>query len=189
MGRFVIALAAALVVSGLGMFAPTSAVADDFGTCSSTTGCRADDANMDCCTPYAWDPTVWGAPFVAAMMNLDSQTDMYDTYMAPCTSQTDIGGYLDTSPEYPNGIGATTRGLFLCTKKVASNSTTCDQGSLVVNTSLLTSYEQRQKTFCHEIGHAAGLTHGSTYGGCMVSGSSTNVTYSAHHVAHINANY
>ena len=79
MGRFVIALAAALVVSGLGMFAPTSAVADDFGTCSSTTGCRADDANMDYCTPYAWDPTVWGAPFVAAMMNLDSQTDMYKT--------------------------------------------------------------------------------------------------------------
>lgn len=103
MGRFVIALAAALVVSGLGMFAPTSAVADDFGTCSSTTGCRADDANMDYHTPYAWDPTVWGAPFVAAMMNLDSQTDMYDTYMAPCTSQTDIGGYLDTSPEYPMG--------------------------------------------------------------------------------------
>lgn len=177
------------VAAGMTIAPGGQAEADDFGTCSSTTGCRADDANMDYCTPYPWPVADWGTPFGDAMANLDAQTDMYRTYSNPCGPQTDIGGYLNTSPERPSGLGSTTRGVWICTKRVAGRTNTCDQGSMVINTALLPDYYQRRKTMCHEIGHAAGLTHTSTYGGCMVSGSSTNVHYSSHHVSHINAAY
>lgn len=179
----------AAVAAGMTIAPGGQAEADDFGTCSSTTGCRADDANMDYCTPYPWPVADWGTPFGDAMANLDAQTDMYRTYSNPCGPQTDIGGYLNTSPERPSGLGSTTRGVWICTKRVAGRTNTCDQGSMVINTALLPDYYQRRKTMCHEIGHAAGLTHTSTYGGCMVSGSSTNVHYSSHHVSHINAAY
>ncbi len=187
--RFSQIILIAAIAAGFTLVSVPDAKADDFGTCSSTTGCRADDANMDYCTPYPWPVADWGTPFGDAMANLDAQTDMYRTYANPCGPQTDIGGYLNTSPERPDGLGSTTRGVWICTKKVAGKPTTCDQGSMVINTSLLPNYAQRRKTMCHEIGHAAGLTHTSTYGGCMVSGSSTNITYSSHHVAHINAAY
>ena len=181
-------LLAGLISCGLVIVATPPASADDFGFCTAATGCRADDANEDYCTPYGW-PSPWGTIFTDAMKNLDSQTDMYRTYSSTCNGHTDIGGYLNTSPEYPSGIGSTTRGLLLCTKKVSGKVYTCDQASLVLNTSLLPDYTQRRKTLCHEIGHAVGLTHGSTYGGCMVSGTSSNITYATHHVNHINAAY
>ncbi|MFE7846768.1 hypothetical protein ACFUTX_16400 [Microbacterium sp. NPDC057407] len=150
--------------------------------------CFADDANMDYCTPSTY-PAAYGNIFVAAMANLDSQTQMYDTYQPTCGTQTDIGGYLNTSPEV-NLTGTAIRGIALCTKPLGGwGSTRCDQGSLVINTSLV-SGTQARKTLCHEIGHFTGLYHysGTSYS-CMVSGSSTTITYSPSEVSLINAKY
>lgn len=162
--------------------------ADAFGTCS-TAPCKADDANMDYCTVNAW-PISYGHPFGDAMVNLDAQTDMYDTYQATCGSQTDIGAYFNSSPEIPP-LQPGTYGAWQCTKRLASNSSICDQGSLVINTSMANTAGQIRKTLCHEVGHAAGLMHGTSavVSGCMISGQGTWSTYSAHHVAHINSAY
>lgn len=178
--------AAVIVGSGAVFLQAADSYADPFGTCTADTGCRADDATMDFCTPYPW-PLAWGNPFGYAMQTLDSQTDMVDVYRPTCIPHTDIGGYLNSSPEFPSGLGPGVRGVWACTAKLSAY--VCDRGSLVLNTALLGDPAQRRKTLCHEIGHAAGLSHGSTYGGCMVSGSSTASTYSSHHVAHINAAY
>ena len=82
------------------------------------------------------------------------------------------------------------RGRYSCTKPLNGyGGGVCDQASVYVNTQLLSTYGQRRKTFCHEVGHSVGLHHGTGVGGCMVSGSSTASTYAAHHVIHINAAY
>ncbi|PJJ61713.1 zinc-dependent metalloprotease family protein [Compostimonas suwonensis] len=190
MKRFIVSVFALATFTLISVVAPTSeAHADSFtGSCANNSSiCRADDANMDFCTPVPW-PLEWGSPFTDAMINLDAQTDMYDTYQSVCGPQTDLGGYLNTSPEWT--LGSSTRGLYSCTKPIGSyGSGVCDQASVLVNTSLLPNYAQRKKTFCHEIGHAAGLYHDTGIGGCMVSGSSTATSYAAHHVAHINSAY
>ncbi|MFT4136812.1 hypothetical protein [Microbacterium sp.] len=122
------------------------------------------------------------------MINLDSQTDMYDTYQSACGPQTDLGGYIDSSPEKAS-MGSL-RGIWICTKPLDGwDSGICDQGSIIVNSALLTDYTQRRKTFCHEIGHSVGLWHGTGYGGCMVSGTSSNTAYASHHVWHINTRF
>ncbi|WP_133163761.1 hypothetical protein [Cryobacterium zongtaii] len=170
----------------------TSASADYFGTnCpDGNTPCRADDANMDFCTPHAWSST-WGNPFTDAMANLDLQTVMYDTYQPVCGPQTDIGGYLNSG----DGIvlNSSTRGRYACTKPLYGwGWGKCDQASIYVNTYLLTSYELRRKTFCHEVGHAIGLYHGNDAGnGCMVTTSGATFSfYTSHQVNdHINPEY
>jgi hypothetical protein len=53
---------------------------------------------MDYCTPYAW-PLFYGNTFTDAMIDWDSQTDPWRYYSASCDPHTDIGGYLNSSPE------------------------------------------------------------------------------------------
>lgn len=170
------------------------------GTCAedpnrrgtNKTICYADDANMDFCTPKPW-PTVYGNQLMSAMATLDSQTDMYDTYRATCTGQTDIGGSLNASKEI-SLVGTDYRGIALCTKPIGGwGKGVCDQGSLVVNTGLTGSGAQFRKTVCHEVGHFAGLHHYSAPGAiaasCMVSGSSTINSYSPAERSAINGRY
>lgn len=150
--------------------------------------CYADDANMDYCTPYPWPASTYGNRFGNAMVNLDSQTDMYDTYQATCGPQTDIGGYLNSSPEIT--LSPSVRGIALCTKPLNGwGSTRCDQGSMVINANIV-SGAQASKTMCHEIGHFTGLWHysGTAYS-CMVSGSSTLTSYNSTEVSMINGKY
>lgn len=155
-------------------------------------GYRADDLNQDYCTTLAW-PTEWGYPFVDAMVNLDSQTEMYDTYSASCGSQTDLRGIRSTDAFLGFGV----RGSYQCTKFITANYR-CDQGELRVNIDVLTDYTQRRKTFCHEIGHSVGLAHYTSAGSgvvlgenndCMKSGKVESnlwwIEYSDHHQWHI----
>lgn len=99
-----------IFVAALVMVLPVSASADGYGsvdaggdltTCRTSdpwTICFPDDANVDFCTPYPWDPSI-GNLLMSAMANLDAQTDAYDTYASVCGPHTDIGAHLNSSPE------------------------------------------------------------------------------------------
>ncbi len=154
--------------------------------------CAGDDKNFDYCTPYGW-PAYVGNQLGAAMAYLDDVTVLVDTYAPTCGTQTDIGGYLDGSPEY-NLRGTTIRGAAVCTKPMHYwGSGTSDQGSMIIHSSLIGTGSQFRKTLCHEIGHFVGLRHYSAPGAiaasCLVTGSSTRSTYSSDEIASINRVY
>lgn len=154
--------------------------------------CAGDDKNFDYCTPYGW-PAYVGNQFGAAMAYLDNVTVLVDTYAPTCGTQTDIGGYLDGSPEY-NLRGTNIRGAAVCTKPMHYwGSGTCDQGSMIIHSSLVGTGSQFRKTLCHEIGHFVGLRHydapGAIAASCLVSGPSTISTYSSDEIASVNRVY
>lgn len=171
-----LALAAALIVP-----AP-SALADAYGTGGADTGYLPDSADQTWCT-YPSLVDAWYTPIKDSLNNLDSQTDMTDTYVSGCGPYTDAIFSLSNS----SSMGAGVRGSTQCTAFTGGGR--CETAQIKLNTQLLTDYTQRRKTACHELGHSVGLSHGSTYGGCMVSGVSSNSTYSSHHVSHINATF
>jgi hypothetical protein len=157
-------------------------------------GYRADNAGQDYCTIVPW-PLDWGTPFVDAMISLDNHTDMYDVYASSCGSQTDV------HPELMNNIYMPgIRGSYECITFVSGS--VCDTGRLRMNVDVLTDYTQREKTFCHEIGHSVGLQHYTSSGNgvvarenndCMKSGTVAGdllwIEYSQHHRDHINQAY
>lgn len=133
------------------------------------------------------------------MGNLDAQTVLYDTYRSTCTPSTDLGGHL-SGQSGEMVLENDVLGAYICTKRVAGTSATCNQASIIFQPystyfdNVPANATQREtawrNTLCHEIGHGVGLRHGSTYGGCMNSGIYTsNLVYSSHHVSHINAYY
>ncbi|CAN5325743.1 hypothetical protein BH09ACT5_BH09ACT5_08330 [soil metagenome] len=175
------------------MLAP-SASADPFGGGGETMGYLADNAGQDYCTIVPW-PMDWGSPFVDAMVNLDNQTDMFDTYSA-CGSQTDLRGEF-----YNNSFFPGTRGYYQCLTYVTVGSV-CDTGRVALNVDELHDYTQRRKTLCHEIGHSVGLQHYTSSGTGVVAGENNDcmkngpvsgevwwVEYSQHHRDHINIAY
>ncbi|MFT4260416.1 hypothetical protein [Microbacterium sp.] len=153
---------------------------------------------MDYCTVEPWDPVI-GQRFGEAMVNLDNQTDLYDTYMNPCGTQTDLGGHINGNTGEVE-LSDSILGQYICTKKLSKNAR-CDQASLIFN--IGSSWLQastwgwnatqlanaRRNVLCHEIGHAVGLYHNTGVGGCMTSGvpSIAILNYPQHHVGHINA--
>lgn len=176
-------VAAFLLAASGAVVAPAQpAYADTFGTGSDGSGFRADGAQHTWCTTLSWNDSWWN-PANAAVQNLDGQTDMYDTYYSLCNASIDAQFHISNSA----AMGSTVRGAYVCVLKASTY--VCNGARLLLNENLLTSATARQKTACHELGHSAGLSHNGSYGGCMVSGASSNRTYSAHHVAHINAAY
>ena len=130
------------------------------------------------------------------MVNLDNQTDMFDTYMNPCGPQTDLHGVSGSNASMPG-----TRGSYECLTFVV-NLAVCDTGRLRVNVDLLLDYTQRRKTFCHEVGHSVGLQHYTSAGTGVVPGENNDcvkngtvsgeiwwIEYSQHHRDHINSAY
>ena len=171
-----------------------AAFADNFAGGPPNAGYRADNPGHDYCTIAAW-PLDWGTPFVDAMISLDNQTDMYDTYSSSCGSQTDVQGERSSNAYMP-GI----RGSYMCLTFVAAG--VCDTARLQMNVDLLTDYTQRRKTFCHEVGHSVGLEHYTSAGSRVVAGENNDCMkngtvsgelwwkeYSQHHRDHINQAY
>lgn len=162
-------LGSAVMLLGLTIVPTQAASADVFGGCfvyqNWTTNCLADDANHGFCTPNPWR-SAWGDTFVAAMWQLDAQTDMSDTFFSACVAHVDVGGYINRSPEIdplPSGY----LGMQLCTLGILGSPQVCDQSSIIISGPLLTDASHRRKTLCHEVGHSVGLIHNSGFGGCM----------------------
>lgn len=140
MKKFLALLASAVMLLALAIIPTTAASADVLDPCyyvaaTTQTNCLADDANHGYCTPNPW-PSAWGDTFVAAMWQLDQQTDMYDTYFSSGVSHVDVGGYINSSPEILNGLSSAYRGMQLCTLRIAGSSTVCDQSSIIVSSTL-----------------------------------------------------
>ena len=162
-----------------------SSFADDFGLGNSDTGNRADNGWHDYCTSLSY-PATWTTPIDDAMRYLDSSTVMTTFSQATCANWTDAQFRVLSNAE----MGSQTRGATQCMdNQLDPISHICGGASIFLKSSLLTSYGQRRKTICHEVGHSVGLTHSLTTTDCMISGSSTVDWYGTHHLAHINATY
>lgn len=176
----VTALAVTMLVSAGGT---TRAAADPFGVGPPDAGWFADNSTHTWCT-FGSFVSAWHNPIRDSLINLDSQTDVSDSYVSVCTSDTDAQFNLSSSSQ----MGSNTLGSYSCLVNPTSTNR-CGAARIRLNTDLLTDYHYRRKTSCHEVGHSVGLQHGPTYGGCMVSGYANYSTYSSHHVNHINSKY
>jgi len=169
-----ICLALATSISG--------ALADPFGTNGPNTGPFADNSLHNYCFVGTME-SYWVNPLTLAMTNLDNQSQMTIGTQYSCNSDADI-----RFSKVDSSILLGILGSYRCTSWTQVYGV-CAGSSIQLNSDLLTSTSFRQKTACHEIGHSVGLTHGASYGGCMISGFSTINFYSSHHISHINSHY
>lgn len=186
-GRAPGALFAAILFA---MVAASPVLADPFGTWTPDTGPFADGVGHTYC---------WGSGFDAAlkdnadaaMVNLDAQTEMFDSFQATCNAvSTDIFWF---DANLPDGARGGTRCVTWITYGVV-----CDSFDIYLDPAEINIGSDDEldttKTACHEVGHSTGLSHALTGDDCMISGEmpSTNVQwrrYNAHHVSHINDRY
>lgn len=118
-----------------------------------------------------------------AMNNLAQQTDMSVSVQLACNSDADVRFFKFKDPSSPNLLGYS-----YCVKKTLDG-WRCAGSYVFLNEAALLNTTMRQKTACHEVGHTVGLSHGQTYGGCMMSGFFPDTIYAPHHVDHINSYY
>lgn len=161
--------------------------ADPWGTDTSETGAHPDSNPHTYCAgnSFSWWPRVENIENNA----LGKPTDANVVYNSSCdyssSTETDVVWYVAE-------LSGTTRGTTRC----EDFDTYCDQYYVKIDYNYIIESsdpdgENVSKTICHELGHTVGLSHGSTYGGCMVSGEVSGDLsyrrYSSHHVGHINA--
>lgn len=164
-------------------------MADAWGTNTSATGATPDAAPHTFCFRNG-DATFRDRVRVITANTLVAQTKAN----APEHTSCNLSGTSETDAAWANvSIGGGVRGETYCED---FDGGVCDQNYINIDSTAIAGQtgptnENVRKTICHELGHSVGLTHGSTYGGCMVSGSVTAALtwrrYSDHHVNHINA--
>lgn len=167
------ALAAMLALASLAV----PAFGDPFGVGGRDSGWLADNHDHD----YCWSENFTWANLQEiaheAMDYLESVTDFSGgSHHGNCNSGTDVYFQRYHTTAY--------RGRYQCDDRSGN---VCDNADVRISshTGTLPSAERR-KTVCHEIGHSAGATHHSSGWGCMVRGSSTSETYTAHTRNHMN---
>lgn len=157
--------------------AAPSAEADDYAEGYPDSGFRPDNSEHTYC---------WGANFTnstgrtnasGAMGWLDTRSSpMYDTYMQPCSSNTDVRWIQDT-----DGAGD---GEYLCEDLSGD---TCYRATAAIRYAGMSSSNDWKQTSCHELGHSVGLTHFSA--DCMGT-DPDNLDWSNHHIYdHVDQNF
>jgi hypothetical protein len=137
----------------------------------------------------------------AALLNLDSQTDMTvaaDTTADPSTDVESFDQYYVDHWDLDWNGSSTGYNLFAYSKCVKANAPassgqpwTCDQYEVrydLADIDWMTA-TQRQALACHEVGHTVGLDHSTESTSCLKTGAHKIIKYSAHDVAHINGRY
>jgi hypothetical protein len=168
-----------LVVLVASLFLDSSiASADSYGVGAPNAGWIPDNHDHDWCWSTGWPGGSWVTDANARHVNLENQTLFGGGSNQTCNSGTDV---------YWKAASISARGTYVCDDL---NGSVCDNASVTINTNtaLLPSGGERRKTMCHELGHSGGLSHYSgTALDCMVSGSSTLISYRAHAVGHLDA--
>lgn len=178
-----------LSLSALALSSAQIAVADEWGTNTKNTGAHPDGGIHGYCYSASVSEDLKSGIREAEWSALHNGTDTEVNYDSTCkysgSGETDVV-WFQTNLPYGK------RGTTFCEDFDGSH---CDQFYIDIDLAEINvgSYDEydEAKTTCHELGHSVGLTHGSTYGGCMVSGEvpGTSVQYrrySPHHVWHIN---
>jgi len=172
-----------VALSILGMtISPSIARADIFGGGPPDSYYYADNALHMYCFDLNFIPA-WQNPMVDALTNLQNQTNIIVQESVTCSADTDVAFMVKNGPFWA-GI----RGQTAC-RNLAKQAGVCAGSIIVLNSDLLTNYQMRRKTSCHELGHSVGLSHATTGDDCMISGISSLITYNSHHISHINGYY
>ncbi|MEU7860491.1 matrixin family metalloprotease [Nonomuraea sp. NPDC049141] len=137
----------------------------------------------------------------AAMLKLDSQTDMTVAYDSTPDPSTDVEAFDRYYVDYwdldwdGSSTGYNLFAYSKCVKSIPPADSTqawrCDQYEVRYDLKDIDwmSTTQRQALACHEIGHTIGLDHSTESGSCLRTGSHTVTKYGTHDVAHINGRY
>lgn len=164
------------------------ALADPWGSQTETTGAHPDGGNHTWCTVSLSSTDITWLSEVSNS-SLGNQTDAFVVRELSC--DLDSGTETDVVWRADNLEGSV-RGKTFCEDY---DNGFCDQSYAYIDFNAISDaggpYEANvKKTMCHELGHSVGLSHGTTYGGCMVSGKVTSDLsyrrYASHHVAHVN---
>jgi hypothetical protein len=177
----------ALVASAMPSQNVVTARADVFGPYSADSGPFADNYIHTWCEGLANYIPIWRDSMQDAMDYLDAQTVMTTGSPQTCNNSTDI--WYDVYGS--DVLGYYVRGLSVCRIDLTSEGV-CGSAVLAMNRDLLTTYMDRRKTSCHEIGHTVGLAHSSqltSTSDCMISGNYTFTFLNSHHKDHINSRY
>jgi len=149
------------VVSLLWLALEAPAVADPFGGDPGGFPYRADSADHWYCF---YSNIVGGdrSPYDAAMVNLDSQTEMWDVYTPTCGTSTDVMFLHNPS------LGIGVFGQVACVRFVSGSTVTCDAFWAATNNPEYLFFLQAgdaplsvhvNQNIRHELGHTTGLTH------------------------------
>jgi hypothetical protein len=161
--------------------------ADPWGTGGSDTGEHPDTAPHTWCYGPSWNGNESASD---AEWNLANQTYANPTYQSSC----DLSGAPQTDVKWGIGdLAPGTRGSTACA--VFGSSGHCDRNNITIDFAEIDKGDHdaadEWKTACHELGHSVGLTHGSDYEDCMISGEIPGTAikwhqYGPHHLNHIN---
>lgn len=184
---------AVLLVIAVSLAIPVPARADNFGTGPPNTGWLADSSLHTFCYSVALEPQYHDNANYAFYTSLDQATDMNvrdDTGSSNCLTTADVF-------VFDANLAPGTRGTYRCVYFVGGNPPVCDHSEVVVDPAEIfigvNDEEDLTKSFCHEIGHSVGLTHGGNTD-CMLNGEIPDAgvkwrSYDSHHKSHINTQY
>lgn len=179
-----------LLIAALAMLAMSVVVrADNFGTGPPATGWIADNGAHSYCRASGLDADLHGLLDDVMVYSLEGATDM-TRHLEACQLSTDVWVY---DADLPPGV----RGQYGCNSGYLIGNV-CSTASVTIDPALIRvgdfDNDDIKKTFCHEIGHSVGLTHGDFMTDCMINDEIPEPTgqwkhYNTHHKGHINAQY